>query len=67
MAFLGALRERPHRKSVERIHCFFSQGSQKSADFWEERRHMSPNDARIILCDLVAEREVNSTGTLDGH
>ena len=23
---------------------------------WGERRHKSPNDAGIILCDLVAER-----------
>ena len=28
-----------------------------SVDFWGERRHMSPNDARVILCDHVAERE----------
>ena len=28
-----------------------------SVDFWGERRHMSHNDARVIHCDLVAERE----------
>ena len=32
-------------------------GSQKSADFWEERRHESPNGECAIFCDLVAERE----------
>ena len=26
------------------------------ASEWGERRHMSPNDARVILCDHVAER-----------
>ena len=25
---------------------------------WGERRHMSPNDASISLCDYVAERKV---------
>ena len=28
-----------------------------SVDFWGERSHMSPNDACVILCDHVAERE----------
>ena len=28
-----------------------------SVDFLGERRHMSPNDACVILCDHVAERE----------
>ena len=27
---------------------------------WGERRHKSPNDASVILCDLVAERENSS-------
>ena len=32
-------------------------GSPQIFNLWGERRHKSPNDASVILCDLVAERE----------
>ena len=35
-------------------------GDKNFVSEWGERRHKSPNDASVILCDLVAERENSS-------
>ena len=37
---------------------YIYRGPRKSADFWGERRQLSPNDACVIHCDLLAERDV---------
>ena len=47
----------PHRGETEGIYSLLFRVPKNSRSFWEERRHKSPNDASIILSDLVAERE----------